>query len=82
MKEGFLAIDLTLAQLEAITGGYDWKRTGRAALGGAAAGATSGAVGGFMTAGPAGAGGGALVGGVTGAIGASVWDAGSQLHLW
>ena len=73
---------IDLAGLGDVSGGYDWKRTGRKMLGGGVSGAAAGAVGGFMTGGPAGAGGGALVGGVTGALGGGVYDAGKQLHLW
>jgi hypothetical protein len=73
---------IELAQLDNVSGGYDWKRTGKKMFGGAVSGGAAGAVGGFMTGGPAGAGGGALVGGVTGALGAGIYDAGSQMHLW
>ena len=73
---------IDFARLEDVSGGYDWKQTGRKMLGGAVSGATAGAVGGFMTGGPAGAGGAALVGGVTGALGAGVYDAGRQLQMW
>jgi len=73
---------IDFGQLDNVSGGYDWKRTSKKMLGGAVSGGAAGAVGGFMTGRPPGAGGGALVGGVTGALGAGVYDAGSQLHLW
>jgi uncharacterized membrane protein len=73
-------IDFTA--LADVTGGYNWKETGKAALGGAVAGGVSGAVGGAMTAGPVGILPGAGVGAVSGAIGGAIYDAGAQLRFW
>jgi len=82
MQSALATIDL--AQLDDITGGYDWKRTGKAMLGGGAAGAGAGAVGAAMTGplsvaaiAPA-----VGVGAVTGAVGAGIYDAGSQFGIW
>jgi hypothetical protein len=82
MQAALATIDL--AQLNDITGGWDWKRTGKALLGGGVSGGGAGLVGAAMTgpfsvatAVPA-----ATVGAVTGAVGAGIWDTGSQLHLW
>jgi len=82
MQAALATIDL--AQLDDVTGGYDWKRTGKAMLGGGVAGGVAGAVGGAMTGplAPATILGGSFVGGVTGAVGAGVYDAGSQFGLW
>jgi hypothetical protein len=81
-EPGMQLATIDFARLENVSGGYDWKRTGKKMFGGAVSGATAGAVGGLMTGGPPAAGGAALVGGVTGALGAGVYDAGQQLHMW
>jgi hypothetical protein len=82
MQAALATIDL--AQLDNVNGGYDWKRTGKAMLGGSVAGAGAGAVGAALTGplavatiAPA-----AGVGAITGAVGAGIYDAGSQFHLW
>jgi hypothetical protein len=73
---------IALTDLAAVTGGYDFKETGRAMLGGAAAGVASGVVGGALTGGPPGALVGAGVGLASGAVGSGVFDAGMQLKWW
>src|SRR5262249_15515210 len=75
---------IDFVQLDEVIGGDDWKRTGKAALGGAAAGATAGAVGGLMTRPPAWGtvGGGALVGGVTGAACGAGYRPGDHIPPW
>ncbi|HEV7557268.1 MAG TPA: Blp family class II bacteriocin [Kofleriaceae bacterium] len=73
---------IDFAALADVTGGYNWKETGKAAFGSAVAGAASGVVGGAMTAGPAGALAGAGIGAVSGAVGGAIYDAGAQLHVW
>jgi hypothetical protein len=68
-------------QLDAVTGGFDWKSFGGSVATWGAGGAVAGGIGGAF-AGGVGAGPGALAGGVGGAISGGVYNAGQQFGFW